>query len=220
MTFDQGTIEKLRGILQPKRKRYDFAFTMNRWAEIVRQKDRVRARLLDETDDDFFRPIEEDEYVVVENEDEHVAHLLGLPRGTQIKEDESSPPLPKKGRRRVDPERWAALLLAVVFSEYTKAKPTRIGRNPVKVTSTFERDKTSPFYQFATAACEAIGFYPSEKALREATEAWDRSRRFSKRKLHLLLWGQLPSDDSEGPNLTWPERNLPRRKNSPPGDRG
>lgn len=103
MSFDPATLEKLRGILKTKRERYDFAFTMNRWAEIICRKDRVKPRspLYDECtnrtadDDEFFRPVGDDEFVQDINEEKHVAHLLVLPPGAPIPND--SEPLPANG---------------------------------------------------------------------------------------------------------------------------
>src|ERR1700733_3681439 len=152
--FDAEAIEALRSILKPKRKRYDLAFTMNRWAEIVR----------DDADTPDNAPIEE--------EQELVGSIVGVPTETRYVEEDGTPA--RRRRERVDPERWAALLLAVIFSEFTKTKPTRITKDPDLVKDTLARDKTSPFYRFATTAFEAVGRKPSESAFREATERWAR----------------------------------------------
>jgi hypothetical protein len=100
----------------------------------------------------------------------------------------------RRGRPRADFERYAALLLAAIFHEYTRQKPTRITRwdaMPTDRANTFDRDKTSPFYRFAMACFQGIGLKASEDAIREAAERWERSRDFSKRTVQKQLWGRL-----------------------------
>jgi hypothetical protein len=146
-TFDAAAIQTLRHILKVKRERYDLAFAMNRWAALVR--DEIRARDKASRDDE---PNENEP--TIEDLDELVAKLLCAPPGTTFPEEDDPAPQ-RRHRERVDLERWAALLLAVIFNEYTKAKPTRISKNHDAVRDTDARDKTSPFYRFATAAFEA-----------------------------------------------------------------
>jgi hypothetical protein len=201
--FDAAGIEALRLILKPKRGRYDLAFTMNRWSALVR--DEIRSR--DEGS--------QDAEPTIENLDELVADLLCAPPGTVFPEVDNPAPV-RKRRQRVDPERWAALLLAVIFNEYAKGKPSRITQ--WDHTDTFKRDKTSPFYRFATAAFKAAGLKPSESAFREASERWERSRQLSKRNIGRLLWGRLTRVPEEPPNMTWRQKPLRRRKNSPTDD--
>jgi hypothetical protein len=142
-TFDAAAVEALRLILKPKRERYDLVFTMNRWAVIAG----IRSR------DEASQNVEP----VIENLDELVAGLVGDPPGTLYPDEDQTPA--RQRRERVDSERWAASLLAVIFNEYAKAAPSRVTRS--NHTDTSERDKSSPFYQFAAAAFEAVGRKPS-----------------------------------------------------------
>jgi hypothetical protein len=101
----------------------------------------------------------------------------------------------------------------VIFHEYTNAKPTRVSKNYETVHNTFDRDKTSPFYRFATASFNAIGLKPRDVTFREATERWERSRNFYKQNFRLLIWGQLPPEGKEcrPPNMAWEEKRLRRK---------
>jgi hypothetical protein len=201
LLFDDNMIAELRETLNPARERYAFKFTMDRWAELI-------------LEDDLHPANAEPAVEPIENMAELVAHILDAPReAVHLKEDE---PVRRRGRRRVDLERYAALLLAVIFYEYTKAKPTRVTRSdamPTDRANTFARDKTSPFYRFAMACLEAVGLTASEDALREATERWNDP--IKKRALRQLLWGRLPCPEDQGPNLAWQEKRLRRRKISP-----
>lgn len=195
MKFDPTAIERLRSIIRPRREDRGFSFTMNRWAKLVH---------------DFQRgEIEPD--TPIENLDELVAKLVGSPRALRRKKQE-----PQIRRQPVDLERDAAIGLAEIFHEFTRAKPTRIFREGH--TNKSVRDKSSSFYQFATAAFETVGLTPSESAFREATERWRRSRGYSKRNWHRLLWGQLPPRRARVPLMKWRERHIHRRKNSPPDE--
>jgi hypothetical protein len=202
MILDPAKLRKLRDLLNPVRDRYGFNYTMARWAELVLGDDLHPANA-----NRLVEPIE--------NEAELVAHILGAPcEDLTPVEDE---PTLRRGARRVDLERYAALLLAVVFHEYTRRKPTRITRSDVMPTdraNTFDRDKTSPFYQFATACFEAIGLKVSEDAFREATERWNDP--INKRATRQLLWGRLPRANREAPDMVWDEKRLHRRRNLPP----
>jgi hypothetical protein len=202
MTFDPATLNKLRDLLNPVRDRYGFNYTMERWAELVLSDD--------------LHPVNANKSVEpIENETELVAHILGVPPETvNLIEDE---PVRGRGRPRKDMERHAALLLAVIFHEYTRRKPTRITRSfdVYGLTNALERDKAARFYQFATACFEAIGLKASEDAFREATERWERSKAFFKRRIQQVLWGRLPvfgkrSNDPEFASNTKPLR--PRKK--------
>jgi hypothetical protein len=194
--LDDNTIAKLRATLEPVRERYGFKYTMERWAELV-------------LDDDLHPASAERVVEPIENMAELVAQILDAPReAVDLTEDE---PARRRGRPRADLERYAALLLAVIFHEYTRTKPTRVTR--WEETRTFDRDKTSPFYKFATACFAAVGLNASEEALREATERWND--RITKRRLRQLLWGRLPKAAEQSPNLVWQETRLQRRKISP-----
>jgi hypothetical protein len=88
----------------------------------------------------------------------------------------------KLRRPRVDHERYAALLLGVIFHEYTGKAPKRW---------TTISGETSPFYRFARDAFRAVGLYPRVQAFRWVGTQWDRSRGFSKGRMERLLWGDL-----------------------------
>jgi hypothetical protein len=209
--FDQPTLKELRRIirsarerygLEPVTERYDLKYTMNRLAEFVFND--LHPREADKP------PITE-----IENIDELVAKLIVPgPSKRQYRKKEQSI---RKRRPRADFERDVALALAIVYHEYTGAKPTRVSKNYETTTETFARDKTSPFYRFATTSFKAFGLKPKELTFREASERWERSCGFHKESFQQLLWGRLPRDGSEAsPNLSWQEKPLYRRKNSPP----
>jgi hypothetical protein len=68
-----------------------------------------------------------------------------------------------RGRPYDDPGRFAALLLAVIFEEYTGRRPGRTTRWTENDTSA--RDKDYPFYKFCREACDAIGMeHTTDKA--------------------------------------------------------
>jgi hypothetical protein len=158
---------------------------MERWAELVLS--------------DNLHPANANKSVEpLENETELVALMLSIPpEAVDLSEDE---PTRGRGRPRRDFERYAALLLAAIFHEYTRHKPTRITRSdsmPTDRANTFDRDKTSPFYRFATACLRAIGLKASEDALREATERWNDP--IKKRMIRQQLWGRLPRNEARRP---------------------
>jgi hypothetical protein len=95
------------------------------------------------------------------------------------------PKLPRKRRPRLDLERYAGLMLGVIFHEYT-------GKRPVRTWDDYRgTDRASAFYMFATEAFRAAGLVPSPQVFREVGERWDRSRNFHKRSMHTLLFGGL-----------------------------
>jgi hypothetical protein len=94
------------------------------------------------------------------------------------------------GRPRADKERYAALLLAVIYHEYAGEPPTRIVKPRERAQD--EREYSSKFYNFAGAAFELVGLKPRPQAFREAWKRWKRSRDFSKDAVRALLWGGLP----------------------------
>jgi hypothetical protein len=202
MIFDPATLNKLRDLLNPVRDRYGFNFTMERWAELV-------------LGDDLHPANANMSVESIENETELVAFILAIaPEEVKLSEDD---PIRGRGRPRRDLERYAALLLAVIFYEYTKAKPTRVTRADAMTAdraNTFDRDKTSAFYRFATACFDTIGLKVSEDAFREATERWNDP--INKRATRQLLWGRLPRANREGPDMVWDEKRLHRKRNLPP----
>lgn len=193
MAFDRATIENLRSFLEPTRERYDLATVMHRWAEIVRD----------------FRGGEIEPDAPIENLDQLVMKLVGGHRALRRKKVE-----PRIRRQRVDLERDAAIGLAEIFHEFSRAQPTRIFREGH--TNKNLRDKSSRYYEFAKVAFEAVGLTPSESAFREATERRKRSRGYSKRNWHQLLWGGLSPRGNRAPLMTWRERRIRRRKKLPP----
>jgi hypothetical protein len=205
MTLDPATLKKLRDVLNPVRERYGFEFTMERWTELV-------------LGDDLHPTNANRSVEPIDNETELVAFVLSIPpEEVDPAEDE---PIRRRGRPRVDFERYAALLLAAIFHEYTRRKPTRITRSDAMSTdraNTFDRDKTSAFYRFATACFEAIGLKASEDAFREAAERWERSRDFFKRSVQKQLWGGLPAfgKRSSDPEFASNTKSLRPRIKSP-----
>ncbi len=182
VNFGAATLRTLRNMLagDAEKDRFDFAFTMRRWKFLVKEdRDASKRR----------------EFVPIDDLDELVAYMCNIPRdAVDLEGDE--PTIRARGRPRVDFERYAALLLAVIFQEYTQHKPTQITRSdamPTDRANTFARDKTSPFYRFATACFDAIGLKGSEDAFREATERWEQSTDFSKHEIQKLIWGRLPA---------------------------
>jgi hypothetical protein len=87
-------------------------------------------------------------------------------------------------RPRADFERYAALLLALIFKKHG-------GRNPKRVWDHHSKygDDRSPFYVFAVASFRSIGLRAPKEVLRETGERWDKSHGFSKRAMKQLLWG-------------------------------
>jgi hypothetical protein len=207
--FDQTALQELRDILESvwKRRgldsvseRYDLKYTMNRLADLVFND--LHPREADKP------PITE-----IENIDELVAKLIVPgPSKRQYRKKEHSI---RKRRPRADFERDVALALAIIYHEYTGAKPTRISKNFEATTETFARDKTSPFYRFATAAFNGLGLKLRDVTFREATEWWERSRDFRKKSFQLLLWGRLPNGIAGQPDLRWHEKKLRRRSSTP-----
>lgn len=149
MAFDQETTDYLLDILKPKRRRFDFEATMERWAQLVGGSE-----------------LEKLISASTANTERH------------------------GGRPRIDMERRAAVLLAVIYYEYTKRRPTRVTRANQKTNS--NKYRTSHFYSFAIGAFRAIGLPERENAFREAVERWGRPRGYSKRELRKELWRKLP----------------------------
>jgi hypothetical protein len=181
VNFNTAALRKLRNTLSSKRDaandRFDFVFTMRKWKLLVKQAREANRHTTIEP---------------LENEVELVAYLCDIPReAVDLTDDEL--PIRGKGRPRADLERYAALLLAMIFHEYTGRKPTRVTMSDR--VRTFDRDETSPFYQFATACFEAIGLKPREDAFREATERWEQSVDFSKNAMQIHIWGDLRGVD-------------------------
>jgi hypothetical protein len=103
-----------------------------------------------------------------------------------------------RGRPYDDTGRFAALLLAVIFEEYTGRRPGRTTR--WTETDTGKRDKDYPFYQFCREACDAIGMDDiTDKAFVEAiAELRGRGQwEANVPALRMLLWGQLRMADAE-----------------------
>jgi hypothetical protein len=174
-------IERLRAVLKPRRERFDFAYTMNRWAELALDAGPPSDPRSVRSDT---RPIE-GPFSWLEDGADLVAEMLN--RKLRRKRGQARPPPNKRGRPRVDQERYAALLLGHIFQEYTEARPTRIW-------DAYGEREASPFYGFATEAFEAIGLDPSDQAFRDVCEAWERPTdeiEFNTQAIKELLWGGL-----------------------------
>jgi hypothetical protein len=106
----------------------------------------------------------------------------------------------KRGRKRPKDEvgRFAALLLAAIFEEYTGKLPGRSSRGR-ETTDTKLRDKNSPFYRFRRAACDAIGIDVSDAALKAAIAELKGRGKLEANFLELrkLLWGKLQMADDD-----------------------
>ena len=160
--MEPETVNQLRDILNPQRKRVDFGFVMERWASLVAGTDPCRST-------EGVEPIEP-----MENEQALVDQLVfHAPRPKRVKQ---------LGRPRADRERYAALLLTIIFHEYTRRKPKRHSDAYKEVYT------ESPFYRFATASFQAIGLKAPLEILRETGERWDKSRDFNKRAMQQLLF--------------------------------
>jgi hypothetical protein len=171
-------IERLRAVLNPRRERFGFAYTMNRWAELALDAEPPSDPRSERSREGPFSWLLEDG-----------SDLVGelLPRRLR----RSPPPPKKRGRPRVDRERYAALLLGHIFQEYTEAQPTRIW-------DAIEDREVSRFYRFATIAFEAIGLEPSDQAFRDVCEAWEEPTKkieFNSQAVRDLLWGGLTPRD-------------------------
>jgi hypothetical protein len=142
--LDPTTIEQLRAVLKPRRERFDFAYTMNRWAELALDGDPSSDPRSERSD---ARPIE-GPFSWLEDGADLVTELTGKLR-------KGPPPPIKRGRPRVDRARHAALLLGHIFQEYVESQPTRVW-------DAIEDREVSRFYRFATTAFEAIGLEPSK----------------------------------------------------------
>jgi hypothetical protein len=173
-------IDRLRAVLKPRRERYGFAYTMNRWAKLASDTGTVvRVNLFDPPS----------KWPADDGAD-LVAELLGgkLP---PLRKKGQEPPSSKRGRRPLDRERYAALLLGHIFQEYAEAQPTRVW-------DAIEDREVSPFYRFATAAFEAIGLKRSDEVFRDVCGAWENPTKhieFNSQAIKDLLWGGLSPRD-------------------------
>jgi hypothetical protein len=103
-----------------------------------------------------------------------------------------------RGRPYDDSGRYAALLLGVIFEEYTGRLPGRTTRWREKDTKL--RDKTHPFSRFCREACNAIGMKDaSDKAFREAVDEVKRRGLVEANvfALRWQLWGGSEMADAE-----------------------
>jgi len=171
-----ATLEQLRTVLKPLRERYDFVVVMQRLAAEARENEDRFEWLAPPQGEDPTVP--RAEWEAQENE-----LIVELANCGPLKP--SSAPEPRAGRPRADHERYVALLVGVVFHEYTLKSPKRVWNDY------HDTDRTSPFYEFAAAVFRWLGFAPSWQAFREVSERWDSSREFSKRAIKVLLFGGL-----------------------------
>jgi hypothetical protein len=175
--LDPKTIEDLRALLKPRRERYEFTLVMQRLTAEV---------WADNNEFEWYEPpqgegptVPREEWGALEAQ--LIADLTGLP----IEQVSASTDGRRRGRPRVDKARYAALLVGVVFHEYTLKPPKRIW-DVYK-----ETDENSPFFVFAAAVFRMIGLEPSVQAFREVGERWDRSRGFRKRLIERILFDGL-----------------------------
>jgi hypothetical protein len=224
--LDPATLEHLRASLEPRRERFDFAYTMNRWASEVIEAcdgdsesalsaggganwDAIMWELLEPDpipEPDHAQSVAiarawarkecSDESFLTRNETCGLAprpssYVESAP-GTKSPKTKRRPKMrdSRAGRPRADKERYAALLLAVIYREFAGEPPTRIVKPHEREQA--EREYSSRFYKFAARAFELIDLKPRPQAFREAWERWERSRDFSKHAMRMLLWGGLP----------------------------
>ena len=178
--LDPIAIERLRAMLPKRRAKaplfgggYDFAYVMGQWAHEVHA---VGA-------DGNSEPL-----LIAEHEidwgDELLADVLEPGPARSLKPQVERGP---GGRSRVDKQRYAALLLGVIYREYTGKAPTR--HTDPRATDQADREYKSAFYKFAREAFLAIGLDPSPQAFREAVKRWeDPAEDFNKAAMRLLLW--------------------------------
>jgi hypothetical protein len=175
--LDPAKIANLRAVLEPRRERFDFAYTMNRWAELVLDAEPPNDPRSERSIEGPFSWLEAGADLVVEL----------LKRKLRRKKGQVRPPPSKRGRPRVDRQRYAALLLGFIFDEFAEARPTRVW-------DAYEEREASPFYRFATEAFDAIGLDPSDQAFRDVCEAWEKPSgeiEFDSQAIKDLLWGGL-----------------------------
>jgi hypothetical protein len=179
-------IERLRAVLKPRRERFDFAYTMNRWAELALDVEPPSDPRSERSD---VRPVE-GPFSWLEDGADLVAESLN--RKLRRKTGQARPPPHKRGRPRVDQERYAALLLGVIFYEFAEEPPTRVWDEIGGC------GEVSPFYRFATAAFEAIGLKRSHEVFRDVCRAWQNPTKhieFNSQAIKDLLWGGLTPRD-------------------------
>jgi hypothetical protein len=175
-------IKELRVALNPRRERFDFETVMDRWATLV-------------TDEEPDTGWVKEEDFSWSGPDNPVASLTIPPRRP------NHPRTKRQGRLPADA--YGAMLLAVVFHEYTGRVPTKGRQNPRTGV------ETSPFYRFAAVAFRVLIRRTAPwAALLTACKRWGRSRGFSKEAMKTLLFGGLrPVEGEHSPR--------PRKQKSP-----
>lgn len=158
---------KVRAALNPRRERYDLALVMmERWVPLVKGAEQSE-----------HGRVGADQFLWC-GSDDPVELLTGI---------SSEPEIPLRTKRGRPPavDVYAALLLALIFYEYTGEPPTRKWNARKGI-------ETSQFYEFGSVAFrELFGRTAPWSALREACERWERSRGFSKTSMRRLLFGGL-----------------------------
>lgn len=164
--LDAAAIARLRAMLGGPPDRYCFATVMQRWAaEVLGDPLADISHTQAPEAAQFEWPSGSTGWEV----DALARQLRGLP----------------PGRPRADAERDAAILLGIVFYEYTGSPPSRDAWNDYS-----ERTKLSLFRKFADEAFLAIGLKATPEAFRHAAVRWEKS---PKRAMRHLLWGGLAS---------------------------
>jgi hypothetical protein len=177
--IDPATLERFRTMLNLRRERYPLAAVMQRLAAARKNEDQFEWLAPPQGEDPTVPRAEwaaqEDELVV------EIANCGPL--------QPCSAPKPSVGRPPADHERYIALLVGVVFHEYTLRSPTRIWDHDHRA------EYNSPFYKFAEAVFLWLGLAPSWQAFREVSERWDNSQEFSKPAIKVLLFGDRGNED-------------------------
>jgi hypothetical protein len=192
--IDPATVERFCAMLQPRRKRYPLDVVMQRLAAEARKNEDQFEWLAPPQGEDPTVPREEWEA----QEDELVVEIANC--GPL---EPSAPVKPRAGR--ADHERYVALLVGVVFHEYT-------GKSPKRIWDAYQdTDHNSPFYIFAAAVFRWLGLAPSWQAFREVSERWDSSREFSKRAIKVLLFRDRENEEDLTASLAAPAKGRRRR---------
>ncbi len=178
-------IEEIHHVLKPppenptreqkiaaERERARLRYALQKWEEHVREQAHVPATEAERLG-----------YMSDEEADPLMAELLGVPPEAQENCEPTAESTARRGRPPADV--WPALILAVIFHEFTRKKPGRAEPN----SDLGQQRARSPFYRFADASYRAIGLRVQDAALREATERWEKSRDQSKRYLKIMVFG-------------------------------
>jgi hypothetical protein len=178
-------IDELRAALKPLRERFDLKVVMVQWATHVKSEEPKTGWVKEDVPSDGSnKPGWEEDGFVWDGSDDPIASLTTPPR---------RPHRPRTKRLgRLPADAYGAMLLAVVFHEYTGRAPTP-GRQNARTGA-----ETSPFYRFAAIAFRLLLRRTAPwAALLDTCERWERSRGFSKEAMKTLLFGGLVPTERE-----------------------